>query len=130
MQCSVQVSLEIVRTLLSGHPALTKYHSFALEEFVQVSPFFLSLLFLTPSLTPSLSIYSLIICFNGVLPSPPPPPPPPLSHSLPLSLIICFNGVLVSTVLLSFKSKKIFQNESLVQTAKHHAGNHGYNMTH
>jgi hypothetical protein len=35
MQCSLHVSLEMVRALLSAEPTLTKYHSLALAEFVQ-----------------------------------------------------------------------------------------------
>jgi ariadne-2 len=35
MQCSVHVSLEMVRALLSSEPCLSKYHTFALAEFVQ-----------------------------------------------------------------------------------------------
>jgi ariadne-2 len=35
MQCSLHVSLEMVRALLSAEPSLTRYHSLALAEFVQ-----------------------------------------------------------------------------------------------
>lgn len=35
MQCSIRVSMEVVRALLSPHPPLAKYQSFALAEFVQ-----------------------------------------------------------------------------------------------
>ena len=37
MQCSLHVSLEMVRALLSAEPTHTKYHSLALAEFVQVN---------------------------------------------------------------------------------------------